>query len=99
MIGKLIGAFAGSKLANSTRNGIDGPMGAALGVAAATVAKRVSLPMLVALTAGGWLVNKAMNKKEAETASGTAVSPVSTGTAPIAPASTATTAHPATTPR
>ncbi|MEZ5743646.1 MAG: hypothetical protein R3D89_07945 [Sphingomonadaceae bacterium] len=68
MIGKIIGAFAGSKLANSTSKGLGGPMGAAAGVAVATAAKRLSLPALVAITAGGWLVKKALDRKASDEA-------------------------------
>ena len=70
MIGKLIGAFAGSKLADNTRASIGGPTGAALGVAAATVAKRLSLPALVAITAGGYFAKKYFDQRE-DTASDT----------------------------
>ncbi|WP_128891916.1 hypothetical protein [Erythrobacter sp. HKB08] len=66
MIGKLIGAFAGSKLASSTTGTVGGPMGAALGVGAATIAKRLSLPALVAITAGGYFAKRYMDKKKQE---------------------------------
>ncbi|MDN3646161.1 hypothetical protein QWY75_08075 [Pontixanthobacter aestiaquae] len=61
MIGKIIGAVAGSKLAKSAR-GMGGPTGALLGVGAATIAKRASLPVLVALTAGGYFAKKYLAK-------------------------------------
>jgi hypothetical protein len=64
MIGKIFGAFAGSKLAKSTR-GIGGPGGAMLGMGAAAIAKRASLPALIAISAGGYFVNKRMDKKAA----------------------------------
>jgi hypothetical protein len=67
MIGKIIGAIAGSKMAEHTR-GLGGPTGAALGVGAAAIARRLSLPALVAITAGGYLAKKYSEKKEAEKA-------------------------------
>lgn len=79
MIGKLIGAFAGSKLAENTRS-IGGPAGAVLGVGAATIARRLSLPALVAITAGGYLFSKYQEKSE--TSKTTKAEPSSTSTAP-----------------
>jgi hypothetical protein len=64
MFGKIIGAVAGSKLAESTR-GIGGPGGALLGIGAATIAKRLSLPALIAVSAGGYFVKKRLDKKRA----------------------------------
>ncbi len=64
MIGKIFGAFAGSKIAEHTR-GIGGPTGAVLGVGAAALARRMSLPALVAITAGGYFAKRYMDKKEA----------------------------------
>lgn len=64
MFGKIIGAVAGSKIAQSTR-GIGGPGGAALGIGAAAIAKRVSLPALIAISAGGYFAKKYWDKKEA----------------------------------
>ncbi|WP_336985779.1 hypothetical protein [Altererythrobacter aquiaggeris] len=63
MIGKLIGAIAGSKLAETTK-GLGGPSGAALGVGAAMIAKRLSLPTLIAVTAGGYFFKKHLDKKD-----------------------------------
>lgn len=65
MISKLIGAFAGSKLANGAR-GIGGTKGAILGMGAATLAKRASLPVLIAATAGGYFLKKRMDREDAE---------------------------------
>ena len=64
MFGKIIGAIAGSKIAESTR-GIGGPGGAALGIGAATIAKRLSIPALLAITAGGYVAKKYWTKKDA----------------------------------
>ena len=64
MFGKIIGAVAGSKIAQSTR-GIGGPGGAALGIGAAAIAKRLSIPALIALSAGGYFAKKHFDKKHA----------------------------------
>ncbi len=65
MLGKIIGAFAGSKLSQTTR-GIGGPTGAMLGLGAAAVAKRLSLPALVAVTAGGYFAKKYFDGKNTD---------------------------------
>lgn len=67
MFGKIVGAFAGSKLAQGAR-GVGGPTGAALGMGAAMVAKRLSLPALVAVTVGGYFAKKYFDKQETVTA-------------------------------
>ena len=67
MIGKIIGAFVGDKLAKQT-SGIGGASGAALGVIAATAIRRLSLPAMIALGAGGYVVKKVMEKNEREKA-------------------------------
>lgn len=64
MLGKIIGAVAGSKMAESTR-GIGGTSGALLGIGAASLARRLSLPALIVMGAGGYLFKKHMDKKEA----------------------------------
>ncbi|WP_394269497.1 hypothetical protein [Qipengyuania sp.] len=61
MIGKVIGAFVGDKIAKQT-SGIGGASGAALGVIAATVLRRMSLPAMLALGAGGYLAKKFTDK-------------------------------------
>ena len=66
MIGKIIGAVAGSKLAENSRS-VGGPAGALLGVGAATLARRMSLPVLLAASAGGYLIKKRMDRKQAGT--------------------------------
>lgn len=66
MIGKIIGAIAGSKLAENSRS-IGGPAGALLGVGAATLARRMSLPVLIAASVGGYLIKKRMDRKQAGT--------------------------------
>lgn len=57
MIGKVIGAFVGDKLAKQTR-GLNGASGAALGVIATTVLRRMSLPAMLAIAAGGFAAKK-----------------------------------------
>lgn len=61
MIGKVFGAFLGGKLAQHVR-GIEGPTGAALGVLAPTILRRMSWPAMVALGVGGYLAKKAVDR-------------------------------------
>ena len=65
MIGKIIGAYAGDKLAKQT-SGIGGAGGAALGVIAAAALRRLSLPAMLALGVGGSVAKKVFDKKQAE---------------------------------
>ena len=67
MISKIVGAMAGSHLAKST-SAIGGTGGALLGAGAATIAKRASLPVLIALTAGGYLLKRRSDKRAAREA-------------------------------
>lgn len=57
MIGKIIGAFVGSKAAKQT-SAIGGPTGAALGVVAPMILRRVSIPAMLAIAAGGYAMKK-----------------------------------------
>lgn len=57
MIGKIFGAFVGGKVAQRTR-GIEGPTGAALGVLAPMVLRRLSWPAIAALGVGGYLAKR-----------------------------------------
>jgi hypothetical protein len=57
MIGKVLGAFLGGKMAQHTR-GIEGPTGAALGVLAPMVLRRLSWPAIAALGVGGYMVKR-----------------------------------------
>ena len=61
MIGKVLGAFLGGKVAQHVR-GIEGPTGAALGVLAPAILRRMSWPAMVALGVGGYLVKKAADR-------------------------------------
>ena len=67
MIGKIIGAFVGDKLAKQT-SAVGGAGGAALGVVAATVLRRMSLPAMLVLSAGGYVAKKVLDKREAKKA-------------------------------
>ena len=57
MIGKIIGGFAGAKMAEKTSS-IGGTGGALLGAVAVGVARRLSIPALIALGAGGYAYKK-----------------------------------------
>ncbi len=57
MIGKILGAFVGGKVAQHTR-GIAGPTGAALGVLAPVVLRRLSWPVIAAVGVGGYLAKR-----------------------------------------
>lgn len=63
MIGKIIGAVAGSKVAKHS-SGMSGPFGAAAGVVTASALRKMSVPAVVALAAGGYFAKKAMDKKQ-----------------------------------
>ena len=62
MIGKVLGAFLGGKAAQHMR-GIEGPTGAALGVLAPAIIRRLSWPAMIALGVGGYLAKKVMDKE------------------------------------
>lgn len=64
MIGKVLGAFLGGKAAEHTR-GIGGPTGAALGVLAPVIIRRLSWPAMVALGVGGYLAKKVVDREAA----------------------------------
>ena len=63
MIGKIIGAVAGAKAAQQTPK-IGGATGAALGVVAPAVLRRMSIPAMLAIGAGGYLVKRYLDKRE-----------------------------------
>ena len=65
MIGKILGAVAGSQIAKGS-TAIGGPGGALLGAGAATLLRRASLPAMIAITAGGYFLNKHLEKRKAE---------------------------------
>ena len=57
MIGKIIGAYAGDKLAKRTASQ-GGASGAALGVIAALAVRGMRLPAVLALGAGGYIASR-----------------------------------------
>lgn len=65
MIGKVIGAFVGDRIARQT-SGIGGASGAALGVVATTVLRRMSLPAMIALGVGGYVAKTVLDKRQQE---------------------------------
>ena len=78
MIGKIIGAFVGDRVAKQT-SGMGGATGAALGVVAASAIRRLSLPAMVVLGAGGYLAKRHLDKRNADSETTT---PPATSTAP-----------------
>jgi len=67
MLGKILGAVAGSQVAQHVR-GIDGTGGAVLGVAATSVLRRLGPVGLAAAAVGGYALKKHMEKREARKA-------------------------------
>jgi hypothetical protein len=66
MIGKILGAVLGAQAAEHTSK-VGGAGGAVLGVVAASVLRRMSIPAMLALGAGGYAYKKWSEKREAET--------------------------------
>ncbi len=62
MIGKLLAGVAGAKAAKGA--GAGGAGGALIGVAGATLLRRLSFPALIALTAGAYALKKWNGKRE-----------------------------------
>ncbi len=69
MFGKLIGAAAGAEASKFTR-AFDGPAGAVMGALAVPLVRRLSLPALVVLGAGGYFAKRYFDKREAESSAG-----------------------------
>ena len=63
MIGKLIGAIAGAKAADHMR-GVSGTTGAVLGAAAPFILRRLSLPAMLAVAAGGYAYKRYSEKQQ-----------------------------------
>ena len=63
MIGKLIGAFAGERLARNSA-GVSGPVGAMLGAGTAAVVRRMGPIGLVAALAGGFAFKRYRDRRE-----------------------------------
>lgn len=69
MFAKIIGAGLGAKAAQKT-SGLGGPMGAVLGATAPVLLKRLSIPAMLAIAAGGYAYKKFIDKKSLETDQG-----------------------------
>jgi hypothetical protein len=65
MITKIIGAALGAKAAKQSR-AMGGASGAALGAAVPFILRRMSIPAMLAVGAGGYFAKRAYDKKEAE---------------------------------
>ena len=63
MIGKIIGAVAGKKAADHMR-GVSGPTGAILGATAPMLLRRLSLPAMLAIAAGGYAFKRYNEKQQ-----------------------------------
>lgn len=86
MFGKIIGAGLGAKAAEHTSK-IGGPLGAVLGATAPVILRRMSIPAMIALAAGGYAVKKLTDKKSAEAeGNGEGDTPPKTSKAPAAAA-------------
>lgn len=58
MIGKIIGAMVGAKVAERARGGVGGPGGAILGAVAVPLARRLGPVGLAAIALGGYAAKK-----------------------------------------
>lgn len=63
MIGKVITAFLGKQAADRSR-ALGGTTGAALGFIAPMVLRRISLPAMAAMAAGGYVMKKVLDNGE-----------------------------------
>lgn len=63
MIGKIIGAAIGGAVARQTSK-IDGTTGAMIGAAIPFVMRRMSIPGMIALGVGGYVVKKYLDRQE-----------------------------------
>ena len=64
MIGKLIGAVAGAQAAKHSA-AVGGTGGAILGALAVPLVRRLSIPALLVVGAGGYLAKRAYDRKQA----------------------------------
>lgn len=67
MFGKILGAVAGAKAAKHSRK-VGGTGGAFLGAAAVPLVRRMSIPAMLAIGAGGYAFKKWSDKREAQKA-------------------------------
>lgn len=74
MLGKIIGAVAGRRVAQHI-GGIGGPSGALLGIGAATLLRRMGPAGLIAATVGSYVLKRHFDKREAERADASTRSP------------------------
>lgn len=63
MLGKIIGAIAGERAARHL-NGVNGPMGAALGAGAVSLARRFGPLGLLAAVAGGYAFKRYRERQD-----------------------------------
>ncbi|GMN03390.1 hypothetical protein [Erythrobacter sp. MTPC3] len=82
MLGKIIGAAVGGKLAKQT-SGIGGTTGAMIGAAAPFVLSRISIPAMIALGVGGYAAKKFFGKDKSSSDEKTMPKPA-TNKAPVA---------------
>lgn len=74
MIGKIIGAGLGAKAAEHTSK-IGGPWGAVLGATAPVLLRRLSIPAMIAIGAGGYLLKRFYDKTEGHEGEGSQETP------------------------
>jgi hypothetical protein len=67
MIGKILGGIVGAQAAQHTSK-VGGAGGALLGAASAGVLRRMSIPAMLAVGAGGYAVKKWSDRREADKA-------------------------------
>lgn len=63
MIGKIIGAAVGAKVAERTRGGLGGPGGALLGMVAVPLARRLGPVGIAAVAIGGYAAKRLAKKR------------------------------------
>lgn len=66
MIGKIVSSMAGRKIAART-SGLSEGQGALIGLAAASLMRRMGPMGMVVAAGGGWMVSRYMKKRQART--------------------------------